>query len=603
MPSVDDDSRETLLDNDDVERPSSHAIDDEPSTSSSSRVTFGQLFRLARDDARALALGTATLLLRLPFSIAMPHFMSRAIGAAMDGDRDKFVSNVSRFTVVGVVNAALDFWNVFLFALARTRIIERLRVRAFAMTLGKSMTWFDARASGTTASILANDANEVGGNLTWVLRACVESAARVCGIGAYLLFWVNFRLGILALVVVPISSAVNYFYGRRVSASAEKVQDALASANAVVCETLANIRTVRSFAKENYERRRFAGSIEKWYDASYRAAVLTGVYYTVMYSFLGACAVPAMILYAGGRLVIAGDMHAEKLVATMLYSAILQEYFGNLLSSFTNLFAARGAAKELFKILERDDAFDVNADEGIVIEPLSDVRGEITFENVSFAYPTRPEISVLSGLSFSIAPNEVVALKGPSGSGKSTVISLVQRFYGNYTGKITLDGVDVKTLKPNWLRSKVFALVGQEPVLFAGSVLSNIAYGAGTVDVARVKSCAKLALIHDVIESELGGYDAVVGERGCTISGGQKQRIAIARALYADPKVLLLDEPTSALDVDAERIVIQALRESVKNRTAIVISHKIFDALVDDDAFDRGRRFIHRDVVMSRRSA
>jgi len=502
------------------------------------------------------------------------------------------------------VNGVLDFWNVFFFSVAQTRVIKRLRVRAFGATLRKSLAWFDARTSGATASVLSNDASQVGGNLSWVLRGCAESAARVSGVGAYLLIWVNFKLGALALVVVPISSVVNYFYGRVMSASSCEVQEALAAANDASCETLANIRTVRSFAKEDFERTRFQRAIDKWYDASYRAAIVAGGYYTLMYSLIGACAVPATILYYGGLLVARGEMHAEKLVATMLYSAILQEYFGNLLSSFTNLFSARGAAVELFKIL--DDGDDDGDDDDVYKAAINNVRGAIVFDDVSFAYPSRPDIRVLSHLSFAIEPNEVVHLKGGSGRGKSTVIALLQRFYGNYTGRITLDGIDIRALPLNWLRSKCFALVSQEPVLFAGSVLSNIAYGnsgrsfdpLSKVDFERVKWCAKQALIHDVIENELGGYDAVVGERGCQISGGQKQRVAIARALYADPRVLLLDEPTSALDVDAERVVMQCVKRCVKGRTAIIVSHKTHGGGWCHDDDDDAAIFCHPRVIV-----
>ena len=575
-----------------------------PAPSRRATVSFAELFALARRDAAPLALGAASLAVRLPFSIAMPHFISAAIGASMDGDRARFARNARAFAVAGAVNGVLDFWNVFFFSVAQTRVIKRLRVRAFGATLRKSLAWFDARTSGATASVLSNDASQVGGNLSWVLRGCAESAARVSGVGAYLLIWVNFKLGALALVVVPISSVVNYFYGRVMSASSSEVQEALAAANDASCETLANIRTVRSFAKEDFERTRFQRAIDKWYDASYRAAIVAGGYYTLMYSLIGACAVPATILYYGGLLVARGEMHAEKLVATMLYSAILQEYFGNLLSSFTNLFSARGAAVELFKIL--DDGDDDGDDDDVYKAAINNVRGAIVFDAVSFAYPSRPDIRVLSHLSFAIEPNEVVHLKGGSGRGKSTVIALLQRFYGNYTGRITLDGIDIRALPLNWLRSKCFALVSQEPVLFAGSVLSNIAYGnsgrsfdpLSKVDFERVKWCAKQALIHDVIENELGGYDAVVGERGCQISGGQKQRVAIARALYADPRVLLLDEPTSALDVDAERVVMQCVKRCVKGRTAIIVSHKTHGGGWCHDDDDDGAIFCHPRVIV-----
>jgi ABC-type multidrug transport system fused ATPase/permease subunit len=186
-------------------------------------------------------------------------------------------------------------------------------------------------------------------------------------------------------------------------------------------------------------------------------------------------------------------------------------------------------------------------------------------------------------VSFTVQPGEIVGIIGRSGAGKSTVFSLLQRFYSGFSGKISIDGHDITTLNPHWLRREFFALVGQEPVLFDGTVISNIAYArlSDGIDRRRAVECAKTALIHDVIVNDLGGYDAAVGERGVLLSGGQKQRIAIARALYADPKVLLLDEPTSALDAEAEAIVTDALRKAARGRTTIVISHTPVEEFVD----------------------
>ena len=528
-----------------------------------------------------MILGTLSLLARLPFSVSMPHFMSAAIGGAMDGDRERFHFNLCAFLVAGGVNAGMDFFNVFLFSAAQASIVKRLRKRAFWSTLRKNATWFDARSSGATTSTLSNDASQVGSNLSWLFRSCVEAVVRVVGIGLYLLFWVDFRLGALALTVVPISSVVNYFYGQILSQNAAKVQETLGKSNAIVHETLANIRTVRSFANERLERKRFGRAVEEWYVESYRAAKLSGVYYTFMYSLISACLVPASILYRGGGYVLDGEMHAEKLIASMLYSAILQEYFGNLLSSFTNLFAARGAAVEIFKILS-NDTLDAEMMHGAT-PSTTEVRGEIAFEDVSFAYATRPDVRVLSGVDFTVKPGEIVGIVGRSGAGKSTVFSLLQRFYSGFSGKISIDGRDVTTLNPHWLRREFFALVGQEPVLFDGTIISNIAYArlSDGIDRQRAMECAKTALIHDVIINDLGGYDTAVGERGCQLSGGQKQRIAIARALYADPKVLLLDEPTSALDAEAEAIVTDALRKAARGRTTIVISHTPVEEFVD----------------------
>jgi len=564
--------------------------------------SFARLLRLAKPDRRWILLGIASLLVRLPFSVAMPHFIAGSIGGVVDLNEEKFRNNVRYFFFAGVINGALDFWNVFLFSFAQTRIVRRLREDVFRSILRKKIEWFDAKATGRVTSMLSSDCGEIASDLSWVFRNCVECVVRVAGVSAYLV-WLDYRIGALAMVAVPVSAVANHFYGKWMARNSARVQETLASANDVAHEVIGNVRTVRSFANEAYEHKRYAFTLRKWYKESVDQAIFSGCYFTIFYSLVSSCFVPVMILYVGGRLALEEDMRPEKLVAAMLYQSQLQEYFGQLLNAFTSLFKASGSATEVFKCLDEEEEEEVEKKNTKILHS-STFKGHIKFENVTFSYPLNTSSSssetsttkkeVLHSVSFEVKPNEVVQLKGVSGRGKTTCLQLLQKFYKVDGGAIKLDGVNIDSLSSEWLRKRAISIVSQEPVLFSGTIFENIVYGEnGSSDLVfdekngglllnesniprdvyeRVVEAAKAALIYDDIALDL--FSKKIGERGCTLSGGQKQRVAIARALFADPKILLLDEPTSALDQNNETIVIEALKRACKGRTVVLVSHR-----------------------------
>ena len=576
-----------------------HQREEEEEEEEEEEGKFKKLLSLAKEDRKFIQLGLLSLVVRLPFSIAMPHFVALTIGAVVDMNEQRFKKNVREFLCVGVINALLDFWNVFLFSFAQTRIVKRLRKNVFKKILEKNMEWFDRTSTGRTTSMLSSDCQEIASDLSWVFRNFVECVARVLGVGAYLI-WLDVKLGTLALIAVPFSAFANHFYGKWMAKNSKRVQDTLADANEVAFESIGNVRTVKSFANENYENVRYDSAIEKWYKESTQQAIYSGVYFTVFYSLVSACFVPFMILYVGGSFVLNGEMHAEKLVAAVLYQSQLQEYFGQLLNAFTSLYKASGSATEVFKVLDNDDddvddEVENESEKSITALATSGSGIKIDFEKVTFSYPSRQlQNPVLQSLSFTVQANECVLLAGRSGVGKSTCLQLLQKFYRVDSGMIKLNGVNVNSISSKWLLRNIVGIVSQEPVLFAGTIFDNIAYGGLETDdvrneqnvsqemYARVIDCAKTALIHDDIANDekdliLGErkYFSKIGERGCTLSGGQKQRIAIARALFVNPRVLLLDEPTSALDKQSEKIVTEALKKASKDRTTICISHNV----------------------------
>ena len=444
---------------------------------------FRRLLSLARPDARWLTLGLLSLFARLPFSLAAPHFVSRAIGGAIAGSAARARAAVVAFVVAGVVNAALDFWNVFLFAFVQNRVVRRLRSTLFAKILRQEAGFFDANQAGSLSSRLTSDCVAIASDLSWVFRNVAEAAVRVAGIAGYLLFQ-NARLGLVACGATPLVALVARLYGEWMSANASASQEALAAANAAALEAIANARTVKAFANEKYESRRYDRALARWYALCTTQAYVTGGYYALVYSFCSQLLVPAALLAYGSELVLAGEMPAERLVAAMLYQQQLQEYVGNLLDAVTSMYKSSGAASAAFALIDR--APRVRASGNAVV---ADFSGTVKLSGVHFSYPTRPERPVLRGVTLKAMPGSVTALVGASGSGKSTVFRLLLHAYEPELGAVTLDGVDVSMVSARWLHS-VIGVVGQEPVLFAGTVLDNITYSRRANEADRAEARA-----------------------------------------------------------------------------------------------------------------
>ncbi|ACO61818.1 ATP-binding cassette superfamily, partial [Micromonas commoda] len=486
------------------------------------------------------------------------------------------------FAIAGGVNAALDFWNVFLFTFVQNRIVRRLRSTLFAKILGQEIGYFDVTSAGSISSRLTADTTEIASNLSWVFRNVTEAVVRVTGIAVYLMLQ-NWRLGLVACAIIPITTAANRIYGEWMTKNATATQDSLAAANHVALEAIGSIRTVVSFANETHEIKRYDSALGRWYALCNRQAVVTGVYFSVIYSFLSQLLVPVALLVYGSHLVMSGRMHPERLIAFMLYQGQLQEYVSNLLNAFTSMYKSSGSAAAVFELIDRTPVGNNKGSH--VVTPF---LGAVELRDVHFCYPARPEKVVLNGLALRAEPGEFIALVGGSGSGKSTVFHLLQHFYEPQMGVVALDGVDVSLVSHAWLH-RVMACVGQEPVLFSGTVLENITY---IVD-GEVISAAMAANAHTFVTSMPRGFHTQVGERGVQLSGGQKQRIAIARAILCNPAVLLLDEATSALDAASEAQVQSALDNAMNGRTTLVIAHRLSTVKNADKIF-----VLHRGAVV-----
>jgi len=537
---------------------------------------WGRLLRLAKPQRRWILAGCVALVIRLPFSLAVPHFVSETIGALIDGDTQQAYWSIACLCISGTVDALLDFWNFFLFGFAQQRLLRELRVRLFSAILRQEIGFFDMTSSGELTSRLAVDTAEMGSDLTWVFRFTIEAIVRISGILIYM-FLRDWRLAFVAISVVPVCAIINRVYGTFLQKNARLVQTALAQANALSTEVISCYRTVFSFANEPEEVIRYSDAVQKFYRLNVRQQLMQGLYYMTVATFLINTCVQASLLTMGVHLYKGHKLEPKTLLAFMLYQGQLQEYCSNLLNSFTNLVKSTGAGAKVFELLDRKPGIHKGT-----FNP-QHVATNISLQNVRFKYPTRA-VEVLKDISFDVKEGEVVALVGSSGSGKSTVFHLIENFYNTDAGRVLLDGVDVGTYDHRVLH-QIVGSVGQEPVLFSGTIEYNIMYSLMGNDPVpdqvlaerrqRMVEVAKIANAHDFISRLPMGYQTPVGERGVQLSGGQKQRIAIARALMANPRLLLLDEATSALDTESEKVVQEALERAMSGRTTLVIAHRL----------------------------
>jgi ATP-binding cassette subfamily B protein len=355
--------------------------------------------------------------------------------------------------------------------------------------------------------------------------------------------------------------------GRVISKLSRKAQDALAKASEVAEESIAGIRTVRSFSREVSETKRYSAAV--WHSfavARRRVKVVAAFVAGLTFASYGAVAV---VLWFGGRQVIEDSMTVGELTSFILYTLIVAVSLSALGGLWSDFMRARGASERVFELIDRQPGIPGNTG-----QHLPHVLGRIEFQGVSFSYPSREDVQVLESIDLDLEPGQVLALVGPSGAGKSTIASLIPRLYDVSGGKILLDGVDIRSLNANWLRTQI-GVVAQEPMLFSTTIAENIRYGREGADDTEIEAASRAANAHDFISQLPEGYKTEVGERGIQLSGGQKQRVAIARALLKDPPILILDEATSALDAESEFLVREALHRLMRDRTSLVIAHRL----------------------------
>ncbi len=464
------------------------------------------------------------------------------------------------------------------------RIVADLRSDVFAHLTSLSPAFFDSARSGELISRLTADTTQIKS----AVGASVSIALRnvMLFIGATAMMVVTSpRLSLFVLLAIPLIVLPLVAFGRWVRRLSRTAQDTLADASAYASELIGAIRTVQAYTNERLANKRFTNDVEQAYNAArgstWARAVLTAVIIFIVFTSV------VIILWVGSNDVLTGTITPGRLGQFILYAAFAASSLGQLSEVWGEVSAASGAAERLFEIMNVKSEIAPPAAARALPVP---ARGDVAFDRISFAYPTRPDAPALDNVSFSVRAGEKVAIVGPSGAGKSTLFHLLLRFYDPLSGAIALDGVPIRAADPTDLRARI-ALVPQDSVVFAMSARENIRFGRPEASDADVARAAALAHATEFIERLPQGFDTQLGERGVTLSGGQRQRVAIARAILRDAPLLLLDEATSSLDAESETLVQTALEELMKHRTTLVIAHRLATVLSCDRilVLERGR--------------
>lgn len=517
----------------------------------------------------------------LVFGAGLRWLIDRGFVAGDVGLLDRALAGL---LVVITMMAAATFSRAYLVTWLGERVAADLRRAVFENVIRLSPGFFETARTGEILSRLSTDTTlvqtVVGSSASMALR----NVLLLIG-GTVMMAVTSPKLTGLVFVVVPLVVAPIVLFGRRVRTLSRESQDRLGDAGADIDETLNAVRTVQAFNREALDAQRVGARIEAAFATAARRAfvrsLLVGAVILLVFGAVG------VILWIGGHDAIAERITAGELSAFVFYAVVVAGSVGAISEFAADLQRAAGAAERLFELLDAWPTIAAPASPTPLPVP---PRGAVTFENVTFTYPSRPDQPALCEFSLDIAPGETVALVGPSGAGKTTVFGLLLRFYDPEAGVIRVDGVDLRRADPAAVRERM-GFVAQEPVVFAADVLENIRYGRPGASDEDVRRAAEAAAAMEFIERLPQGFRTHIGERGVRLSGGQRQRLAIARALLRDPAILLLDEATSALDAESERLVQQALDRLMDGRTVIVIAHRLATVLKADRiaVLDHGR--------------
>jgi len=557
-------------------------------TETSKRVSLRPLARIKPYLFRYKVMLVAALLSLLVAAgamLALPLAMRRMIDLGFSGIEPDLV-DLYFTTLIGVgavlaVSSAARFYCVNWLG---ERVVADIRTDVFAHLTGLSPAFYEVSHSGEVMSRLTADTTQVKAAAGTAISQAIRNVLLL--IGAVIMMIVTSpKLSLAVLIVIPVIVLPLVAYGRSVRVRSRYAQDSLAEASAYASESLGQVRVLQAFTNEAVATSRFRAAMERAFGAANsRAKARAGL--TAIAMFLVFASVVGVLWY-GAQDVLSGAMTAGTLGQFVLYAVFAAASVGGLSDVWGEVAQAAGAAERLGELLDADSEIQSPAEPVALPQP---ARGEITFADVSFSYPLRPETQALDHVDFHVKPGERVALVGPSGAGKTTIFAMLLRFYDPRAGTVLIDDVPVNEAELSDLRAR-FAMVPQETALFADTIAANIAYGTGEASPAEIEDAARAAHAHEFISELPRGYDTMLGEGGVTLSAGQRQRIAIARALLRNAPILLLDEATSALDTTSETRVQKALDTVMEGRTTLVIAHRLSTVVNADRilVFDRGR--------------
>lgn len=528
---------------------------------------YFKLLRYVRPYLKALCLGIVCIILASGSQLVLPWIIKDVIDDVLVR-KDMHTLNMISLGVLAifVVRGIMVYGQSYLLEYVAQKVVCDLRVKMFDRILRlRGLAYFEKTRTG---SVMSHFTNDIGALQNAIVNQGMEFVREffVLVASIVLMFTINWQLTLILFITVPVIGVAVQKVGAKIKNAGRRVLNQMALFTGILQETLAGIRVVKSFAREDYEVGRFSRLNNDNFRAIMKAtraqALLTPI--VELFATVGVI----ILIWAGGREVIDGGMSSGELVAFLIYAINLSNPIKRVSKTWSKMQQSLAACERVFAAME----FEPEVEDAANARPMPPITGEVRFDHINFAYEEGKP--VIEDFNFTVVPGQMAALVGHSGAGKSTLVNLIMRFYDVTGGALLIDGVDVREVSQVSLREQI-GIVPQESLLFSGSILENIRYGRLSATDEEVRAAARAAHVDEFVGEMPEGYNTIVGERGASLSGGQRQRVSIARAILKDPRILILDEATSALDTESEQLVREALDALLKNRSSFVIAHRL----------------------------
>ncbi len=525
------------------------------------------IFKYAENHKWKYYVGLVFLLLTSITALAFPKFM----GMLVDCVNKKDISLANKIALglmlSLILQSVFSYFRIYLFVNFTENTLANLRVKLYTNIIKLPMSFFSQKQAGELNSRISTDISQISDLLATTIAEFLRQIILIIG-SFIMLATLNWKLTLMMISIVPLVGVAAVIFGKFIRKFSKKIQDQVADSQNIVIESMQGITVVKAFANEWYEITKYRGKINE----IVKTAIKGGQFRGFFASFIIVClfgTIVAVVWY-GVSLSISGEITVGELFTFILYSSYVGASSGGIAELYSQIQKSVGATERVFELLDEVPE-KINSDSAVNIEK---IKGEVTFQNVAFSYPSRKEIQVLKNVSFKANFGQKIAIVGPSGTGKSTIASLLLRFYDIESGTILIDDKNIYDYDLETLRGNM-SIVPQDVILFGGTIRENIAYGKPNATNDEIMLAAKQANALDFVEGFPEKFETIVGERGIKLSGGQRQRIAIARALLKNPSILILDEATSSLDSESEKLVQEALEILMQGRTSIIIAHRL----------------------------
>lgn len=518
------------------------------------------------------------LILTAGLSLAFPYFLGSLIGSPSDAlagaeiDVESLQKNINRTVITLVcilfIQAIVGFFRVQGFIKAGEAALNNIRQDVLSHLLRLPIPFFHQHRAGELSGRLSGDLEILRETLMTTVPQFARQVVILIG-GLIFLFCSSVKLSLFMLALIPVIVLAIAILGKSIKGFSRASQDALSKSNVVAEEAISGIQELKGNVNESFESKRYKAVLDEFKEVAYKGAKARALFVAfIIFALFGSISVVA---WFGAGMLSRGEIATEEFVRFILFSVFVGASLGAMPEIFSQIAKADGATERIREILAMKPEVSIEQSQELVIP---DLQGQVTFENISFAYPSRPDSNVLRDVSFNVEVGQRIAIVGASGAGKSTLFQLLLGFYNPDLGHLKIDGKLAQDYELSTRRASM-SLVPQDIFLFGGTISENILYGSPNSSEEEMIEAAKQAYAHDFICDFAEGYETMVGQRGVKLSGGQRQRIAIARAILANPRILLLDEATSALDAESEKYVQEALNKLMESRTSIVIAHRL----------------------------